>query len=138
VGPGEFSFKNVHIGKGVRIDYGCRFLAILSRIYVGDKCMIAAGCDIVAGNHNTVCDGRFMSDITNADKRDFDDTDVVLEEDVWLGRRVIVLNGARIGRGAVVGAGSVIRRRVPPYGIVIGNPARVVSFRAGVQEILSH
>jgi len=62
----------------------------------------------------------------------------VIEEDVFLGRRVTVLNGAQIQRGAVVGAGSVIRGRVPPYSIVFGNPARVLLFRAGVPAILAH
>jgi acetyltransferase-like isoleucine patch superfamily enzyme len=52
-----------------------------------------------------------------------------LEDDVWLGLGVAVLEGVRIGRGAVIGAGAVVTRDIPAYAIAIGVPARVVRFR---------
>lgn len=54
---------------------------------------------------------------------------VVIEDDVWLGARVIVLPGIRIGRGAVVGAGAIVTKDVPPYAVCVGNPARIVRYR---------
>lgn len=54
---------------------------------------------------------------------------VVVEDDVWLGSRVIVLPGVTVGRGAVIGAGSVVTRDVPPYSVNAGNPARVIGQR---------
>lgn len=51
---------------------------------------------------------------------------VIIEEDVWIGFNAIVLKGVRIGRGAVVGAGSVVTKDVAPFTIVVGNPPRVV------------
>jgi len=51
---------------------------------------------------------------------------VVIESDVWIGARAIILKGVRIGRGSVVGAGSVVTRDVPEYSVVAGNPAKVV------------
>jgi acetyltransferase-like isoleucine patch superfamily enzyme len=53
---------------------------------------------------------------------------VVIEENGWIGARVAVLAGARIGQGAVVGAGSVVDFDVPAYAIVAGNPAQVVGW----------
>lgn len=53
---------------------------------------------------------------------------IVVEDDVWIGMNCIILNGVTIGRGAVIGAGSVVRRSVPPFCVVCGNPARVVRF----------
>lgn len=50
---------------------------------------------------------------------------VVIEDDVWIGLNAIILKGVKIGRGAVVGAGSVITRDVEPYTIVVGSPQRV-------------
>ena len=54
---------------------------------------------------------------------------VAVGHDVWLGQSVIVLPGATIGDGAVVGAGSVVTKEVPPYAIVAGNPARLIRYR---------
>jgi chloramphenicol O-acetyltransferase type B len=54
---------------------------------------------------------------------------VSIGHDVWLGRSVIVLPGVTIGDGAVVGAGSVVTKEVPPYAIVAGNPAGLIRYR---------
>ncbi|WP_316685166.1 DapH/DapD/GlmU-related protein [Undibacterium sp. Jales W-56] len=54
---------------------------------------------------------------------------VVIGHDVWIGRSAIVLPGVEIGCGAVVGAGAVVTKSVPPYGIVAGNPARLIRYR---------
>jgi len=51
---------------------------------------------------------------------------VVIEDDVWIGLNAIILKGVRIGRGAVVGAGSVITKNVEPFTVVAGNPQKVV------------
>jgi maltose O-acetyltransferase len=51
---------------------------------------------------------------------------VVLEDNVWLGHRTMILPGVTIGRDAVIGAGSVVTQSIPPRSIAMGNPARVV------------
>ncbi len=61
--------------------------------------------------------------------------DTVLGSDVWLGYGVIVLPGVRIGHGAIVGAGSVVTADVPDYGIVAGNPARLIRRRFTDDEV---
>ncbi len=47
-------------------------------------------------------------------------------DDVWIGKNCLVFPGVRIGNGAIVSAGSVVRKHVPPYAVVAGNPAQVV------------
>ena len=64
--------------------------------------------------------------------------DVIVEEDVWIGANVTLLPGAKIGRGCNIGAGSVIRSSVPPYAVVLGNPAKVVGFVFTPEEVLEH
>ncbi|MYM70403.1 glycosyltransferase [Pseudoduganella sp. FT55W] len=54
---------------------------------------------------------------------------IVLEDDVWIGYDTLVLSGVTIGRGAVIAAGSVVTRDIPPYSIAGGNPARVIKQR---------
>lgn len=59
----------------------------------------------------------------------------IIEDNVWVGSNVIVLPGVRICEGAIVGAGSVVVKDVPPYSIIAGNPARIIKFRFSEQEI---
>ncbi len=59
---------------------------------------------------------------------------VVIEDDVWLGARVIVLPGIRIGHGSVIGAGAIVTRDVPPFAVCAGNPARIVRFRKDPED----
>lgn len=56
-------------------------------------------------------------------------TRISIGNDVWIGHSVIVMQGVTIGNGAVVGAGAVVTRAVPDYGIVAGNPARLIRYR---------
>lgn len=55
--------------------------------------------------------------------------------DVWLGRNVIITNGANIGNGVIAGAGSVITKDVPDYAVVVGAPARVIRYRYTKDQI---
>jgi len=53
---------------------------------------------------------------------------VVIEENVWVGFKAIVLPGVTLGRGCVVGCNAIITEDVPPYAVVIGNPARIIKY----------
>ncbi|MES0123192.1 hypothetical protein NKL05_13970 [Mesorhizobium sp. C420B] len=61
-----------------------------------------------------------------------------VEDDVWIGFGATVLSGIRIGKGAVVGAAAVVTKDVPPYAIVVGNPATRVASRFTAEEIARH
>jgi maltose O-acetyltransferase len=91
---------------------------------------------IIAGNHNTAEIGRFMFDVT--EKRPGDDRDVIIEDDVWVGTRAVILRGVTIGRGSIVAAGSVVTKSVPPYAIVAGCPAKVIKCRWDVETLIQH
>ena len=54
---------------------------------------------------------------------------VRIEDDVWIGARSIILPGLTIGKGSIIGAGSVVTKDVPPYAICAGNPARIIKYR---------
>lgn len=64
--------------------------------------------------------------------------DVVVEEDVWIGINVTLLAGTHIGRGAIIGACSVVTKDIPPYSIAVGNPAKVIKFKWTIDEIIVH
>lgn len=102
----------------------------------------AVGLMVATGNHMSVV-GMHYKQVTDKVKEALDvehkmDRDVVVCEDVWIGCGVTLLSGVCIGRGCVIGAGSVVRKNTPPYSVVIGNPAKVVKFRFSPNEIIEH
>lgn len=62
-------------------------------------------------------------------------TGIFVGNDVWIGRKAIVLPQIRIGNGAVVGAGSIVTKDVPPYAVVAGNPAKIIRYRFDEETI---
>ena len=60
---------------------------------------------------------------------------IIIGNDVWIGRGATIMSGVRIGNGAVIGAESVVTKNVPPYAIVVGNPARIIKYRFDPETI---
>lgn len=97
---------------------------------------------VITGNHMSIV-GLDVKHVTDEVKDIQDvhgeyDRDVIVDEDVWMGARVSLLSGVHIGRGAEIGTGAVVRSSIPPYAVVVGNPAKVVGFRFTPEEIIEH
>lgn len=117
-----------------------------NKISIGKYCSFAFGVTVFAGGNHPIdyvtthaiklfySMGDF-SDWT-ADCRDGEEI-TRIGNDVWLGHTSLILSGAEVGDGAVIGAGAVVRGRVPPYAIVIGNPAAVIRYRFDQSTIAS-
>jgi maltose O-acetyltransferase len=92
-------------------------------IVIGNNVMIASEVVILTANHK-------HDDITIPIMQQGEESvPVIIEDDVWVGMRAIILPGVRIGRSSVIGAGAVVAKDVPPFSIVAGNPAKVVKRR---------
>lgn len=135
---GVYSYENIELGNDVNLGYRPILIAARSKIVIGNHVMFGPEVTVRGGNHRIDVVGRNMIDIGENEKRPEDDPGVVIEDDVWIGTRAIILAGVRIGHGAVVGAGAVVTNSVPPYAIVGGNPARVIRMRFGPEEIVEH
>jgi acetyltransferase-like isoleucine patch superfamily enzyme len=133
---GHYSFENIHVGDDVNLGYRPILMAALSEIRIGNKVMFGPEVMLIGGNHNTTVVGTPMIDVHV--KMPNDDLGITIEDDVWIGARAILLQGITVGRGTIVGAGSLVNRSTPPYSIVAGNPARVIRFRWDVDAILTH
>ncbi|MCJ7702813.1 MAG: hypothetical protein MUO62_14615 [Anaerolineales bacterium] len=105
------------IGSNTCINYGCSIAANL-KVSIGADCSIGTYVNIMDNNfHRLEPDRRYETPESKP---------VILEDNVWLGARVIVLPGVTIGSGSVVGAGSVVTRDIPPLSVAAGIPARVI------------
>ena len=129
---------NIYIGNNSSIGGNCILLTTKAKIIIGDHVMIAPHVCIVTGNHRIDVIGRYMNTIMDHEKREEDDKDVIFEGDNWVGLGSIILKGVHVGIGAVIGAGSVVTKDVPPYALVCGNPAKVIKMRFLEEEIIKH
>lgn len=111
------SGKKVCIGKGTIINHGC-FLYTTGGLTIGDQVSISRGVWLVTGSHDM--NAPRFPDIYKP---------IVIGNYAWIGVRATILSGVTIGEGAVVMAGAVVTRDVPPYAVVGGVPARVVRKR---------
>lgn len=126
--PPNVSLRNasrIQIGSKSQISEHCYLWAGDSegRIIIGDQVSIAPEVFITASDY------RFKSGIKIREqpKRE---RDVIIGDDVWLGARVIVTAGVKIGDGCIVGAGAVVTRDLPPNSIAAGVPAKVIRQRS--------
>lgn len=133
---GLYSYKNIYVGNNVNLGVQPIILAELSKIVIGDNVMFGPQVVLVGGGHNVGVLCKFMINVS--EKTGNEDLGVVIEDDVWVGSRAIILRGVTVGRGSIVAAGAVVTKSVPPYSIVGGNPAKVLDFRFSVDEILIH
>jgi maltose O-acetyltransferase len=97
---------------------------LAANLIVGNDVMFASDVSVVGGDHK-------IDDIEGPIKNAGRDTLLTAEvgDGSWIGHRVIILHGVKIGKGSVVAAGAVVTKNVEDYAIVAGNPAKLIRFR---------
>ena len=115
--------RNLHIGKKVFINSGSMFVD-LGGIYIGDHVLIGPNVTIASVNHR----------LEPSERRNLDLDSVCIHNNAWLGANVTVTPGVIIGENAVVAAGAVVTRDVPPNAVVAGIPARVIKVIKNTKE----
>lgn len=134
----DFIPSHIHCGHHVSIGAHASFMASKSHIYIGNYIAFGPFVTIRGGNHRIDLIGRHIYEVGGGNKIPENDQDVYIEDGVWVGCNAVILKGVRVGRGAVVGAGAVVTKDVPPYAIVGGNPAKVIRFRFTEEQIQEH
>jgi len=135
---GAFDIGDWTYGRPIILDWGDG-----SKVRIGKFCSIAPHVLIlVGGEHRSewVTTYPFRELWMEAEPPSVSITsrskgDVIIQNDVWIGTRAIILSGVTIGNGAVIGAGSVVTRDVPPYAIVAGTPAHLLRMRFNATDI---
>ncbi|GGX19523.1 acyltransferase [Undibacterium macrobrachii] len=115
---------NVVIGERTVINSGC-VLYTGNGISIGNDVAIAANCTFAPVNHAYKDKSRKINQQGFLPSRG----GIVIEDDVWIGANVIILDGAILRTGCVIGAGSLVRGEIPAYSIQAGNPLRHLGWR---------
>lgn len=135
----EYCGKNVNIERLAYFGDG-------QEIFIGDNSGLGVNCKIQRNVKigNDVMMGEDVMIITNT--HNFENCDipmrtqglknisVTIEDDVWIGSRVIILPGVKIGKGSIIGAGAVVTKDIPEYSIVGGVPAKLIRSRNFVSK----
>lgn len=145
----KFRYRFRSVGRNIRLDRDLfvyphrvslgndvfigRYCFLDGDIRIGNGVMLASAVAIVGGDHEFRRVGMPMFASAREHWKP-----TLIADDVWIGHGATILNGLSIGRGAMVAAGSVVTRDVPPYAIVAGNPARVISLRFDAEQQAAH
>lgn len=125
-GPGLRVNGKCHFCPNMYVGSHCNFNGInvtgSGKIIIGDFFHSGIECMIITTNHN------YEGEMIPYDNKDVHKT-VTIGDCVWFGNRVTVVGNVNIGEGAIVAAGSVVTKDVPPLAIVGGNPAKVIKYR---------
>ncbi|HEX6708350.1 MAG TPA: acyltransferase [Albitalea sp.] len=130
------------MGTETIVQHGFR-VTVPEKVSIGSHCNFGADVIIAGGGGVRIGDWvgfgpdvkvwsvnhRFDDPDTPWQLQGWEAKEVVIEDDVWLAANVFVMPGVTIGRGAIVSAGTVVNKSVPPYALVAGNPGRVVGWR---------
>ena len=127
--------ENVFLYENTHILGHSQIITTQAKFIMKKNSASAEGLMVVTGSHPAIVGELFLEKAADDVQ---DAKDVVVEEDVWLAANVTLLAGVVVGRGAVVGSGAVCRNSVPPYAIVIGNPAKIVGFKFTPIETIQH
>jgi acetyltransferase-like isoleucine patch superfamily enzyme len=121
-------------GVVTRIGEGCRLgarSAMGAYSFIGAAGGVWIGEDVIMGQRVSFHAENHVFERTDVPIRQQGVTrkGITVEDDCWIGANVTFLDGARVGRGCVIGAGSVVQGEIPPYSVAVGVPARVVKSR---------
>ena len=119
---------NIYIGNGVNLTIG-KYCQINEDVFIqgakiGSHVMIAPNVSIISKSHNID-----SIDIPMSIQGETMEKLPIIEDDVWIGRNAVIMPGVRIGKGAIIGAGSVVTKDVESYFIVGGVPAKLIRKR---------
>ncbi|KAG6610780.1 Maltose O-acetyltransferase [Phytophthora cinnamomi] len=108
---------NIRLGDDVYLNVGCVLLDVCP-ITIGDRVLLAPNVQLYTASH-PLCPKKRAAKLEIGKP-------ITIEDDAWIGGNVVIVPGVRIGHGAVIGAGSVVTKDVPPMCVYAGNPAKFI------------
>lgn len=122
--PGVYLWgNNIEIGDNVNIGVGTIIFS-KKRVKIGDNTLIAGQCYIIDSNH-----GVALDKLIREQELESSEYGIEIGEDVWIGAQCAILKGAKINKGAVIGAQSLVNTEIPSNAIAVGSPAKILKYR---------
>lgn len=128
--PSQVYFDTCKIRKGLTL------INHTGKFVVKKYSAIALNCTVVTGNHKPTVGIPHL--VLGSSHINDTEADIIIEEEVWVGVNCTLLAGAHIGRGAIIGACSMVNREIPPYAVAVGSPARVIASVFTLEQIIRH
>lgn len=130
--------KNISVGNYVEIGPRALFWTTRANIIIKNHVIFRPNVTIITGDHPTNIVGKYIMDISDDEKPMECDSDVVIEDDVWIGCNATILKGVHIQTGTIIAAGSVVTTSTDPYGIYGGVPAKKIKERFTPEQLKHH
>lgn len=128
----DFNFKYVKVGKETYGPISVDIASDKSYLNIGNYCSIGPEVMfLVSAEHpiDHISTFPFKVRMLHKQYEEMDCGDITVEDDVWIGYRAVILSGVHIGQGAVIAAGAIVTKDVPPYAVVGGIPAKIIKYR---------
>ncbi len=131
IGKGNKFTTGVFISEGAVIGNNNYFgpYSMINNAVVGNYCSIGPGVKIGQAEHSKSYLTTFQKISKQLIGHSLNSTPSIIGSDVWCGANVVILQGVKIGDGAIIGANAVVTKNIPEYGIAVGVPARVINYR---------
>lgn len=123
----DFSFETIILGDNVSINKGAYMRSTHGQIVIEKNVMFGPYVSIYGGNH--IDKGRDIPMVTISKNKYHDDGLIHIGEGTWVGGQAIILPNVSIGKGCIIGAGSVVNTDIPDYSIYAGVPAKLIKMR---------
>lgn len=117
-------FGDIRIKEGSYINSGC-VLYSGNGIQIGKNVLIAANCTFAPVNHEYKDKNKLIKDQKFRPSKG----GIIIEDDVWIGANCVILDGAIVKKGAIIGAGCIINGTIEKYSINAGNPLKIIKYR---------
>jgi virginiamycin A acetyltransferase len=130
-GKGNKFTKGVFITEGASIGKYNYFgpYTMINNARVENYCSIGPGVKIGQGNHSLSYITTYQKISSKLIGHSLSTTPSMIGNDVWCGANVVIMQGVKVGNGAVIGANAVVTHDVPDYGIALGIPAKIIRYR---------
>lgn len=135
--PADMSaLHNLYIYPYARVQPGLRLISYTGKFILKKFACCGANVMVITGNHvPTVGIPQFFLGTLHINDIE---RDIVLGEGAWVGADTTLLSGAIIGRGAVIGASSLVNKEIPPYAVAVGSPAKIIATTFTLDQVIEH